>query len=83
MIFKKDETERDHPPLADAIEQYKQAAGDIFIKPKKGLCKFEKDCWILFNKDNELICIVGNQGPVFHDNLRCALRQVALSHVKK
>ena len=82
MIFSK-KTETDHPPLEDAIEQYKQAAGDLFIKPKKGLCKYEKNAWILFDKTNTLICIVSKtHGAVFHDNLRCALREIALSHVR-
>ena len=82
MIFKKDETEDGQPPLAEAIEEYRSAAGDLFVKPKRSLCKFEKNCWVIFDKTNTLICIVGNQGPVFADNLNCALRQVALSHVK-
>lgn len=82
MIFEKDETELGQPTLADAIEQYKSAAGTLFIKPARKKCKYEKACWILFDRDNNLIAIVGKLGPVFADNLNCALRQVALSHVE-
>ena len=83
MIFSK-KTETDHPPLADAIEQYKQAAGGLFKKPKRSLCKFEKNAWLLFDRENTLICIVSeSHGAVFADNLACCMRQVALSHVKK
>ena len=83
MIFKKDETEDGQPSLAEAIDQYRVAAGDLFIKPAKKLCRFEKSTHILFDRDNNLIAIVSkSHGVVHHDNLRCALRQVALSHVK-
>ena len=83
MIFKKDETEDGQPSLAEAIDQYRVAAGDLFIKPAKKLCKFEKNAWILFDRDNNLICICSKtHGAVFHDNLRCALREIALSHVR-
>ena len=83
MIFKKDETEDGQPSLAEAIEQYRVASGSLFVKPKRSLCKFEKDAWIFFDRDHNLIAIVSeSHGAVFADNLNCALRQVALSHVK-
>ena len=81
-LFKKTETETGQPSYAGAVERYQKAAGDLFIKPAKKLCKYEKNAWILFDAKNELICIIGNKGPVFAANLNCALRQVALSHVK-
>lgn len=84
MIFsKKTEIETDHPPLDEAIQKYKTAAGDLFIKPAKKLCKFEKSAWIIFDKNNVLIAIISEtHGPVFADNLNCALRQVAASFVE-
>jgi hypothetical protein len=84
MIFsKKTETETDHPPLDEAIQKYKTASGSLFIKPAKKLCKFEKNAWILFDKDNNLIAIISqSHGAVFADNLNSALRQIAVSFVE-
>ena len=69
--------------MTQAIERYKSESGLLYKKPAKKLCKYEKNAWILFDKENTLICIVSEtHGAVFADNLRCALRQIALSHVK-
>lgn len=52
--------------LAQAIEKYESESGLLYKKPAKKHCKFERGAWLLFDKDETLVAIVGDE-VVIHD----------------
>jgi hypothetical protein len=82
MIFKKSESTPGGMTYAEAVERYEQAAGLLFEKPVKKHCKYEKNAWLLFNREAALVAIVSDDSVLFGANIRGAMQQLAESWAK-